>query len=79
METQKQIYMKQMKVILVLILPMRNGNSISFLSNPVISSSYPTYEEWKLPSAEDFGHESIGSYPTYEEWKPRFLNKLLVR
>ena len=33
---------------LVLILPMRNGNSAgSLVLSILINSSYPTYEEWK--------------------------------
>ena len=61
-------YRDALKEFLVLILPMRNGNSISFLSNPVISSSYPTYEEWK-PSPYILFTLLPRSYPTYEEWK----------
>jgi len=34
---------------LVLILPMRNGNSIGVLFYLALGKgSYPTYEEWKL-------------------------------
>ena len=33
----------------VLILPMRNGNDIYFMSYDIEENcSYPTYEEWKL-------------------------------
>ena len=36
--------------VLVLILPMRNGNFyINFFSLYAFYCSYPTYEEWKLP------------------------------
>ena len=32
----------------VLTVPMRNGNSILGITSPWYSSSYRTYEEWKL-------------------------------
>jgi len=80
----------------VLILPMRNGNTIvldifttkhKFLSYLwgmetckngkmlffIYSSSYPTYEEWKLPSLPLHILVFPSSYPTYEEWKLKLL------
>ena len=33
------------------------------------SSSYPTYEEWKLYIQVAQALRKLGSYPTYEEWK----------
>jgi len=33
------------------------------------SSSYPTYEEWKLGDTLNKKFGKFGSYPTYEEWK----------
>ena len=36
-------------LILVLILPMRNGNlALNWFLKVILMSSYPTYEEWKL-------------------------------
>ena len=44
--------------MLVLILPMRNGNSIPYKIQSFLFRSYPTYEEWKQganqPSLPDF-------------------------
>ena len=34
-------------------------------------SSYPTYEEWKLPDNQSNASPKSCSYPTYEEWKQR--------
>ena len=62
--------------MLVLILPMRNGN------NPVLSiveignGSYPTYEEWKLFTLSISTSFIESSYPTYEEWKRATYNSL---
>jgi len=57
--------------IVVLILPMRNGNStVAILIRLFIKCSYPTYEEWKPFSATLIVSIHSGSYPTYEEWKP---------
>ena len=59
---------------IVLILPMRNGNSwiTSDLAIGGALSSYPTYEEWKLNKQNVLMSLKKRSYPTYEEWK-RFL------
>jgi len=57
--------------ILVLILPMRNGNNTTYHPFPVGGSicSYPTYEEWKPYQWLYIKEVDAGSYPTYEEWK----------
>ncbi len=54
---------------------MRNGNG-KFLTdkNNAISSSYPTYEEWKLAEPVSGEIRSSRSYPTYEEWKPSHID-----
>ena len=41
-----------------------------YRSKWTISSSYPTYEEWKqrLTTSSVTGN-ALRSYPTYEEWK----------
>jgi len=44
----------------------------------IVSSSYPTYEEWKLGIPIQRFKPLVGSYPTYEEWKLPFLRHLLV-
>jgi len=56
---------------IVLILPMRNGNSLKELKDLAESknSSYPTYEEWKQKLIKEYEEKKKGSYPTYEEWK----------
>ena len=62
----------------VLILPMRNGNSVSSAySNTEVYSSYPTYEEWKLLFNMYMPNITHCSYPTYEEWKPPCLLNIL--
>jgi len=54
----------------VLILPMRNGNTLlSKLGGIHPSGSYPTYEEWKPTYVPGVEEEVASSYPTYEEWK----------
>ena len=48
METQQAYKMIWVELLLVLILPMRNGNSNlldKYEAN--LQRSYPTYEEWK--------------------------------
>ena len=46
-------YMYFVKRFMVLILPMRNGNKVSFNPNDELDlRSYPTYEEWKLLPSE---------------------------
>ena len=59
-------------IIIVLILPMRNGNPF-FTYVAIVSAvcSYPTYEEWKhcfIP-VNSPNLSNPCSYPTYEEWK----------
>ncbi len=64
---------------MVLILPMRNGNS-DIIDDPFmeIEGSYPTYEEWKRELLTKIDENLIGSYPTYEEWKHKIqLHTLL--
>jgi len=55
----------------VLTVPMRNGNfPVALLKTTCHTSSYRTYEEWKLSS--NIGEITAGklcSYRTYEEWK----------
>jgi len=61
--------------VVVLILPMRNGNLIKGFNslNSVLKGSYPTYEEWKQYDSTCCGvNLSFSSYPTYEEWKLTF-------
>jgi len=42
---------KMLQVQVVLILPMRNGNTGEPVPTHIPGfGSYPTYEEWKLPS-----------------------------
>jgi len=56
--------------VIVLTVPMRNGNPVP--DDPVInihSSSYRTYEEWKLSSTWYLIKSLVRSYRTYEEWK----------
>ena len=66
------------RILLVLILPMRNGNSVSSAySNTEVYSSYPTYEEWKLLFNMYMPNITHCSYPTYEEWKPPCLLNIL--
>ena len=40
-----------------------------YLYKPQFSSSYPTYEEWKLFKKTGIASTDLSSYPTYEEWK----------
>jgi len=57
---------------IVLTVPMRNGNSLSFsvfLTSQ--SCSYRTYEEWKLSNSLNAKLDTVRSYRTYEEWKPQ--------
>ena len=51
---------------------MRNGNyGQSVEINRLLTSSYPTYEEWKLSAISSKEAPVFSSsYPTYEEWKP---------
>ena len=57
-------------LIIVLILPMRNGNSkYLYVGWTETWSSYPTYEEWKLTIMLFNPFCVTCSYPTYEEWK----------
>ena len=54
----------------VLILPMRNGNYVTFAYMFVHTpGSYPTYEEWKHIWSKQYFILIKSSYPTYEEWK----------
>ena len=55
---------------MVLILPMRNGNTRRIYKLQIIYSSYPTYEEWKQYTQSAITISVRRSYPTYEEWKP---------
>ncbi len=58
------------KDILVLTVPMRNGNTKeSREAREGHKSSYRTYEEWKLPSIVQKAFRLHSSYRTYEEWK----------
>jgi len=58
------------KCIVVLTVPMRNGNiSLSNIWYPSTSCSYRTYEEWKLCSCIRSHRGNECSYRTYEEWK----------
>ena len=41
-------------VIIVLTVPMRNGNSLALLPSLRMLSSYRTYEEWKLACSSAF-------------------------
>jgi len=69
METNKRIHHGKHQVI-VLILPMRNGNSNNLsCTTSSFSGSYPTYEEWKLIIPPHKYLSTLSSYPTYEEWK----------
>ena len=56
---------------IVLILPMRNGNSGFFCIYGVSNSGpYPTYEEWKpIITPPLIWVIKKRPYPTYEEWK----------
>mgnify|MGYP006874529897 CR=1 FL=1 len=58
-------------ILVVLILPMRNGNPTIFYSfDSTTSRSYPTYEEWKPHFCFWYSRcSTYRSYPTYEEWK----------
>jgi len=63
-------------VIIVLTVPMRNGNLFqSDSSQPYNLSSYRTYEEWKLNSIDKPNIPPNSSYRTYEEWKLSFFYK----
>jgi len=56
---------------------MRNGNFlvVSFCST-VASSSYRTYEEWKLPIWKWVCEKWDCSYRTYEEWKQYHIEEM---
>jgi len=43
------------------------------------TSSYPTYEEWKLKLYQECPKCMMKcSYPTYEEWKRSFITKMVL-
>jgi len=65
-------FTKDEKSFVVLILPMRNGNSWTTSDQAIGGAcSYPTYEEWKQIFLESNRmNKRLCSYPTYEEWKP---------
>jgi len=53
---------------------METSSKSWWVSFFITTSSYPTYEEWKLEllkKNKDGGIKS--SYPTYEEWKPKMI------
>ena len=56
--------------ILVLTVPMRNGNyAVSTTLVNIALRSYRTYEEWKRIRIHRQAAAIVGSYRTYEEWK----------
>ena len=57
-------------MVILLILPIRNGNSCNLVTPDSLPSSfYPTYKEWKLAKYSDLSWLISAFYPTYEEWK----------
>ena len=54
------------------ILPIRNGNLVTFLCCfSLLLSFYPTYKEWKPEYNDTNVNEDTAFYPTYKEWKRR--------
>jgi len=56
--------------MIVLTVPMRNGNFVKYGNSSSELGSYRTYEEWKHISNHRYPDNFyVGSYRTYEEWK----------
>ncbi len=58
--------------LMVLTVPMRNGNDGVIYGVTVVEGSYRTYEEWKQCNNCVNKCHKFSSYRTYEEWKLTF-------
>ena len=69
---------KIIKLIFVLILPMRNGNNVLWTFNPQMVEKFLSYL-WGMETFVPTSYYGTNycSYPTYEEWKP--LPSFLLR